>query len=246
MSETRDMIPADEVESILAERVRAEVEKAVAGIKDMVSAQLQAPVAVAPSEDQNWMQALAMQIATLTDQDIGRKRVPPEEMVKREKAKERMVGLIAEADARGEEPLYRLRSVVYLGEQKIMPSWIDPNHRQQPTEIGWMGVPNMAMEPVNEVAQRIYSAFAEWTGGVDRKAAKAAGVEVETGRLTPSGLISVRQGEMTKRFSEAQHTGVDTSGRGSLIPTIRGRGGPGQTVERRILGTVMPPAREMP
>lgn len=234
----RDMVPADEVEAIIAARVKAAVHDSVSEIREMVAEQLAGQRSSSDGADGSWMQALAMQIANLTDQGTGRKRIAPEEMRKRELARDRMMDLIAGAQARGDEPLYRLRSIVYLGEQKVMPSWIDRDHRQQPTEIGWLGVPNLAMDPVDSVACDIYAAFSEWIGGVEKPPA-------EMDRLSPSGLVLIRRGPTTERQqTEAQHTGAETAGRGSLTPTIRGRGAPSNVVERHILGTVMPPARE--
>lgn len=225
MAREPELIAAADVERIVAERVRAAEERLAAVIAGLGG--VAKPDAIS-------MDALAMAIATLTDQGTGRKRIAPEEMTKRDKARERMTDLIEKANRDQSEPAYKLRHIVYLGERRVNPAWIDERHRQQATEIGWYGVPNEAMEPMNDVAKAIYAAFEESIGAVGKRDLGAVSV-------TASGLAIIKG---AAQIPEAEHTG-QTSGRGNMAPTIRGRGAPAPAVETNILGTIMPPARQV-
>ena len=225
---SREAIPVDEVEAVLAKRVAEEVAKQVALIKESLAT-------AGATGDAPWMQALALQIATLADQGTGRKRISPEEMTKREKARERMTQLIIDARVAKKIPTYKLRSTVYLGERKIQPIWIDHEHHQQPTEIGWYDVPNEAMEPLNDEAKGIYTAFAESIGAVKPRA--VGKIKVSAGGLT------IMQGP---QFVESPQATPGELPPEQVAPIIRGRGAPLPLMETHILGTLMPPARQQP
>jgi hypothetical protein len=231
MATKEDMVPAAEVEAIVAKRV-AEVESRLAEmIMNMAKGAADKPGPSMLSPD-----ALAMSLAQLVDQGTGRKRVAPEVLQKRDEARVRMFDLIAEANEKRTEPAYRLRHMTFLGNSRQNPIWIDERHRQQSTEIGWYGVPNEAMEPLNAVAEAIYAAFAESIGAIAKR-------DMGPMRVTASGLAIIK-GPPTN--DEAVHVmAPDAGGRGSLAPTIRGRGAPGPTVESHILGSIMPPARQV-
>lgn len=234
-SAQREMIPADEVQAIIDARVKQAIDDQLGSLKELVSKA--APNADA-AETSGLMQSLAMAIANLTDQGTGRKRVAPEELQKRERGRMEMFRLIDEAAANGENPHYKLRHLVYLGEQKVNPVWIDSAHRQQPTEIVWPGPPNQAMVPVNDTAKRIHAAFLQWIG-------EEPVADLGPMRVTASGLAIVKGPPgLASDAAEAQHTGGGRSG--PLVPQIVGRGAPGPTIETHILGTVMPPARQNP
>ncbi|HXT79047.1 MAG TPA: hypothetical protein VN702_05745 [Acetobacteraceae bacterium] len=232
--EKRDVIPANEVEALVAQRVA----DAVAGVEKRLAVLIEGSVpGVRSSPDTMSMEGLAMAIAALTDQGTGRhKRIDPKELVRREEAHERMVALIERASALKTPPSYRLRHMVYFGEMKVNPVWIDRDHRQQATEIDWYGVPNEALEPINDVARAIYAEFATWI-------AAAAKRDLGQMRVTANGLAIIKGPPQIVRPDEAQHVGRGGV-EGPLTPVIRGRTAPGPMAETHILGTVMPPARQ--
>jgi hypothetical protein len=232
--EKRDLIPANEVDALVAQRVA----EAVAGVEKRLAALIDATASgVGRAPDAMSMEGLAMAIAALTDQGTGRhKRIDPKEVVRREEARERMVTLIEKAIAEKTAPSYRLRHMVYFGEMKVNPVWIDRDHRQQATEIDWYGVPNEALEPINDVAIAIYAEFAVWIAAAGKR-------DLGEMRVTANGLAIIKGPPQIVRTDEAQHVGRGGV-EGPLTPVIRGRTAPGPMAETHILGTVMPPARQ--
>ena len=232
-------VPLEEVDDIVSRRVASELAAREVEmdrmIADQVAKQMAAIGGGTQGNPQEWMQGLAMAIAGLTDQGSNIKRLSPEEVVKRNAAYDRMMELIKQAERNGQEPTYKLRHPVYLGERKINPIWIDRDHRQQPTEIGWFGPPSEAMDPVGQPAEDIYAAFCEWTGAVVKR-------DLGEIRVTAAGLTIVKGGPA---IVEPQHTGAH-EGRGAMVPTIKGRTAQGPRVETRILGTLQPAAVSSP
>lgn len=218
----KDMIPADEVQALVDAAVAASEKR----LAELIASGMQDANPSAP--DNAWAEKLAMAFASLSDQGTGRKRVAPEQLAKQTRARERMEELISDAQARGVEPIYTLRQMVFLGEARIQPLWVDSERKSHATEIGWYDIPNQAMEPVNDEAREIYAAFIESIGAIEKP--KRAPL-----RLTAGGL-TVRKGGMPAQG------GRDVSAPRS--PTIRGRGAPTQGVETRILGTLAAPARQ--
>lgn len=223
---TKEMVPADEVETL--------IDAAVARAMGKLASAL--PASGGGTDIREFANAMASAIAQLTDQEVGRApRLPPEELMKRERAQERMLELMAEHYAAKSAPQYKLRQMLYMGEKRIMPVWIDRDHRQQPTEIVFYGIPNEAMEPMNGPAEEIYREFSTWIGAFGKRDMGAITV-------TPAGLTVVKGGPA---IHEAQHTGAGHIP-DHLVPTIVGRGAPGPVVETHILGSLMPPARQNP
>lgn len=230
---TKDMIPADEVENILADRVAAEVAKQLETIQASLSALKTAQPA--SGDAASWMEALAQEIARVSNGGIGQKPVPPEELEKRRKARERMEALIEKTVQAGVQPTYRLTAKVYLGEQMIQPIYIDRATKMPaPMEIGWWAIPNEYMHPTNPEAEAIHAAFLESIGGAKKHTRL---------RVTPGGLV-VRSGGMPAEGGRDSAAAVRT-GPDVYHPSIRGKGNESHAVETRILGTLMPPARQM-
>jgi len=221
------MIPASEVEAIIAatveRQVKAALEKAMSN---------QAP----QSEMAEFTEKLAMAINSVNDQGKSQKPVAPEELARRNKARVAMEELIERTYERGVQPMYKLTAKVYLGEQLIQPVEIDQGTKRAiPQQIGWFGVPNQHMDPLNEEAENIMALFLQSIGG---KKLKAAAI-----RVTPGGLV-VRSGGMPVEGGRgpAPRVGRDDAGYRDQ-PAFRGRAQGGIHAETRILGTVMPAAR---
>lgn len=221
--------------------VAAEAERAVAKFKDEIVASLAAArgaAGTAPATtDGDWMQALAMSIAALTDQGVGqRKRVSPEIIKAREVARKEMVDLILKARAERKVASYRLSGKVHLDEQCIDPIWIDRMHTAQPTEIDWPGVPNECMMPLNETAKAIFEAFTRSIGGIE------AHVAADPLKVTKGGLV------VRGRPSAAAHE-TTINGLGEQIVEgegvrIKHKDQPGRFKEINILGTIAKPAQQ--
>lgn len=128
---------------------------------------------------------MAMAIAEISDQGTARKRVAPEVLAQRARARERMIKLILKARDEGAEPEYRLVAKTYLSERFIEPWMPGPAKQPIPTEIVWKGEPNQAMRPLNEVARHIYAAFQESIGTQEG----LKGMDNRPFYMTPGGVV---------------------------------------------------------
>lgn len=223
----------------------AKVEERVLSLVPTLVAQMQAargdtPAAsieqpsVANSSDMAFAEKLAMAISQLTDQGTGRRRVAPEIIEQRAKAREKMGHLIIKARAEGLMPSYKLRNKVYLDEVLVDPVYMDAATKTpKPTEIDWPGVPNEAMVPVNDSAKEIYAAFMEAIGSVVKV------VSEDTFGVTVNGLV-VKNGAVQPRRAlpsgdhQATSQGLNIKHKQNV---------PVEQREVRVLGTVAPPAR---
>lgn len=238
--ENTQPLPADFTQT---DEFKAAVSAAAAAATAKILEQLtaaRAPDAVVPS-DRAFADSLALAIAGLTDQGVGRQaRVSPEVIDKRNKARERMMTLIIEAKARGDRPSYQLRNKVWLDEVMVEPVWINPATRGiEPTEIIWPGIPNEAMIPINHPARLIFEAFMDSIGSVVKP------VPDEALGVTTGGLVVKGRAVQAKRAVPAagnQSPGDDISGHEGLSVVHKNK--PGQFVEKHILGTVAAPARQ--
>lgn len=213
------------------EKVKQEAAKAVTAALE--TARISA--GSSPQEgDTNWAETFAMAIAKLTDQGTGRQHVAPEILRSREIARARMAELIIAARAEGKVPSYRLTSKVLLDNQLVDPFWIDRNHIAQPTEIDWPGVPNEAMQPLNQVAEDIFAAFMNSIGSVSKlqQDALTADLSVTAGGLTVRGNLNKRS------VKEIVH---EESEKGLVL---RHKDQPGRYKSVNILGSIANPAQQ--
>jgi hypothetical protein len=205
--------------------VSAQVSEAIAGLAALMN------VNSPPASD--WSRQLALSLAEFTDRGNNRKRVAPEEMARREDARVRLFERLNELHDRGVELEYWVRRKTLLDEQLIEPKWLHPtSKRHMDTTICWPGVPNEAMEPINDAASEVYELFVTSVGGVQPRK--------ERQRVTPRGLVIVEGHTPTTR--EAPQVG---NGSGGAKVKITGRDQPGEVVQTRILGTIAPAARQI-
>jgi hypothetical protein len=130
--------------------------------------------------DTNFVASLALALAELTSQGTGRVYVAPEIVERRRVAMEKMIDKLVELHAKRKAaatsearerylPVYRLRNKVFLpipgqGETLIEPYYRDNTKIIQPQDIDWIGIPNLAMEPLNEAAKEVFTLYAESIG----------------------------------------------------------------------------------
>jgi hypothetical protein len=185
---------------------------------------------------------MALAIAEVSDQGTDRKRVAPEILVAREKARIAMFGKIQHyfeaakaARHNGESvedlvPVYKLISKVYLDEVLIDPVWRTASGIIKAQEIEWPGVPNEAMRPLNGPAIEIYDLFISSIGNSEFST-------TESYVVTPKGLVVRGQASRGQpSITEAQE--------GSVGVKIRGREAMDEVKPLRVLGTVAQPAQE--
>lgn len=235
-----------------------------------------------PTTDET-LEKLAMLIAELTDQGSSApKRIPPEILLARKAAHERMIKLIeketraTQRDPRHVPPTFHLTSKIVVrlddaGEQVVEPLWRGADNRTYPTELGWLGIPNLAMEPQNESAQAIMDAFKESIGNKaatsfkirDKDPNPDEGIETEygvteTGRLVTGGGVQQRKADlglvdkvstaMLTRRPDLDRAGPGyQAGRGVILnqgASLRQQHGVAPYKDVRVLGSIAPPARQ--
>lgn len=191
----------------------------------------------AESKDAGWAEEVAMAIASLNDQGVGRKTVAPKILRQRAEARQLMTELLVEAKAAGEKPVYKLRNKVYLDEALVEPVWIGPDHTQRATEIEWANVPNEAMVPVNKVAKAIHKAFQDSIGSIEN-----APAERPLAGVTAGGLVIKSGSRAVRPVAVLDEHGAQQNNEGGLSVLHKGKSG--QYKEVHVLGTVADPARQ--
>lgn len=154
-----------------------------------------------------FMRELAMTIAEISDQGTGRKRVAPEILARRAQAHDAMQKLRREtidayrdrsaqvgkqrAASEGYLPRYRIIATCALNEQIVQPFRRgDGKGEPAPNYIFWGGIPNLAMRPANEAAEKIFALFRESLGSSPKDAKVAQGGErVEDFWVTTGGNV---------------------------------------------------------
>ena len=191
--------------------------------------------------------ALAMAIATLTDQGVGRYHVPPDVVKARSEARVRLGKLVMECQRMDENdpqlPKYQLLGKVNLGDQLLEPFWIDSAHISRRREIVWTGIPNEAMDPMNESAKGIHAAFMDSIGN-----SPSAVVPADALMMTSHGAVLRVTAGGTSQTQAQKHVLDSLPQPGIPRDTVKILGGehrpPREAV--RILGTIMPPAMMAP
>ena len=212
------------------------IEKASDAIRDQILAQMKQAGSLG-GDNQAFAEMIAMATAQLADQGTGRKHVSPEILRQRAEARTLMAELLVQARLKKEKPTYQLRNKVYFDEQLIEPIWIAPDHTQRATEIEWYGPPNEALIPLNHAAKAIFKAYMDSIGSIEN-----APSERPLAGVTAGGLV-IKSGSQAVRPVTAlgDRQGAEPHGEGLSVVH---RNKPGQYVEKHILGTVAPPARQ--
>lgn len=205
--------------------VRKEVEKAVAaGIMaaQASSERAESPPAIEGGDFRSMMREMALAIAEVSDQgrDDRHTRIPPEVLVRREEAKQRMGEAIMETranvkalreagrkrEAAAAQPRYRAIGKMYLNEIIIEPFYMDPGTKQLVArEFYWNGPPSEAMRPVNQPALVIFGHYRDWIGGISAEKTPEAWV-------TQKGLVMIVGGKSTPPASAMKHSRLDPLG----------------------------------
>lgn len=180
-------------------------------------------------QDKEWAQILAVAISSASDPGNKARRVSPEVLEQRKKAYDEMIQLLTEAYARQEMPVYIVLNKCFLKERKIEPKYMDPLTRQlKDMEINWPQIPNESMEPVNDVAKLIHSAFLRSIGSL-------GGQPRPTAAFVISGTKVMRTVPVTREVAIQQP--MDSFDPRRTVPA----GGRPQT-HVHVIGTITPPA----
>lgn len=195
--------------------------------------------------DRALMSTLALELAELTGQGSGRKYVAPEILRARADAADEMHKLIAKAMKEQTDPMYRLTGKCHLADRVVEPFWVDSHHMAQPTEIGWYGVPNEVMVPLNEPAKAIFKAFQASIGSTDKVVPEPKYGVTAKGLVVKNGAVSERRAVGSPKFGTDAMKGTESDPKASDNGlTIAHQNAPGRYIEKNILGTIATPARQ--
>ncbi len=184
-------------------------------------------------------------MSEIADQGSGKPtRVAPEILEQRRLSAERMQRLIIEARARGDVPVYQLKSKVQLyiadqGPAIVEPIWRGNDHIHYPTEIESYGVPNLAMIPVNPVAEGIFAAF---TGSIGNTVIEH---DLDQTLAMTAGGVVVRGGAAQALFRSTGREEMGIPGgkpRDDMVGIRRNQ--PARTKQVNVLGTIHPAAEQ--
>lgn len=179
---------------------------------------------------------LAMGIANLSRQNAGHVYVAPAILKQRAEARDRMLDLMADAQQAGDVPTYQLTTKIQLmgewGPEIVEPLWVDALHIERPTMIDWPGEPNDGMKPMNPIAEKIFAAYKDSIGSVERFEPKRHLGTTAKGRVVSGNGVPHK-----RQVSQAEREGG-----GPAAFRVHHRDQPGQLVTRNIMGTIMPGA----
>jgi hypothetical protein len=111
---------------------------------------------------------LAVNIAQMTNTGSNRKVITPDESKRRMDAYTSMGKLLDKVRAEGQHPHYKVTGQTWIDGILINPKVPDGQGKWKDTEIIWMGIPNTAMAPLNEVAKELFNLFLISIGGSAR------------------------------------------------------------------------------
>lgn len=257
--EFRDAVAAASAEAIA--RAKAEIH---AEVEPLIAALRQSKGEGAVEGDiQSMFRQMAMSFAEIADQDQGRKRVPPEELAKRARARSQMEEAIIRArhkveaymaatgqtmDPGPDAPTYLATGKSYLGERIIQPFEVDEaTKKPYPVRFTWTDAPNEAMAPLNEAAHEIFGFFKTSIGEKGPLPLSPSGYkEYEKGEawVSAGGLVMMGLNGIPVSMQQHRKAPDPIELAGNLF-----QHGPGQFDPRRdrinILGTVAEPARHV-
>lgn len=220
--------------------VAAEVNAQLKPLLDAMAAKGGPPVVPGNGDLGELFNKLALAIADISDQGTDRKRIDPRILAERAAEHNRMVDAMVKAKETfgkndPDRPRYRLIAKVFFNEQVIDPFTVDPaTKRPLPQEIYWSGVPNLAMQPVNDSAKEIFRHFLGSIGNETAEQKKTA-QWVSFGGLTIAGSGPVRR-QIPETAQDAPTEYVFPENLAIAVDPTK--------PEVNILGTVAAPAKQ--
>ncbi len=228
----------------LDDRIAAGVSRGLETMRAQIQAEVLADVAKAReaaglpvttdvqaiAKEKSFADALAMSIAEIANQGVGKPApVPPETLERWRAARAEVIMLLSDAHMKGEDAHYRVTREMFLNEGKVYPQWHDPKtHKMEDQLIRWNDIPNQWMEPVNELATKIYEAYMTSIGETITKSQIAETPWVRSEKRLFLGM-SPEQREQSQK-------------RGGMDPRLNVGVGGQPRPTKAILGTVAAPA----
>lgn len=133
------------------------------------------------------LEGLAHAMAKASDPANKRRILAPEIVQERTLAREEMARAIIRYHAAGQIPVYRVLRATFLNETLIHPQFLDPVSKAMiDQEIDWPGVPNQAMDPVNDEAKVVHDHYLKSIGA--RAGHVLMGFKLEGDNIEPSAV----------------------------------------------------------
>lgn len=153
-------VTSPDFQKAVAAAVAAQMETITASLAMKVAAQQSAP-----GDTLGVLSSLTQMIAEMTNTGANRKTVTPEESRKRLEASRQMGELLQRVQDEGLRPHYIVRGQTWLEGQMIQPQVPIADGKWKDNEIIWMGPPNTALEPKNDIAKQIMKLYEVSIGG---------------------------------------------------------------------------------
>lgn len=249
----KDVTKTAEFKAAVAAGVQAGVASAEASIVAKITEQFAAMRGTAAGDsasvsDQSDIQKLTASIMAMVNVNKADKPLTPQEVADRADGTARLIELLVPVQATDyndpaapEGPKYRVTGKTFLTDHVIEPYEVDPASKSLvPRTIEWTGIPNADLEPVNDLAKRIYAAYQQSIGGgTGREFDGSISEYMPDARplgVTPGGIVVRGLNPSAKRT-------VGTLGQGSTTD-VMGLRGPNDPRNKQIsvLGTVAAPA----
>lgn len=244
----KDVTKTPEFQAAVASAVQA----AESDIVARITAQLAkvrgtgAPAQSAPSGDQNLIAELTKSIMAMVNINQPEKPLSPEEVQSRADGQARLIALLVPVQATDydapdapEAPFYRVIAKTFLTDFVVEPFEVDGNTKAMvPKTIHWTGIPNECLEPINDAAREIHTAYMKSIGGPTEFGGEA---DTRPVGVTPGGIVVKGLNPSAWRNGEARPVGGISRGSTTDVMGIRGQNDP-RASKINVLGTVAAPA----
>lgn len=169
----KDITKTPEFKQAVADGIASAEASIVAKITEQFAAMRGTPAGEAPSAtDQSDIQKLTASIMAMVNVNKAEKPLTPEEVADRADGRSKLIELLVPVqaanydDPSSEAPKYRVTGKTFLTDHVVEPYEVDPASKSMvPKTIEWTGIPNADLEPMNDLAKRIYAAYQQSIGG---------------------------------------------------------------------------------
>lgn len=180
-------------------------------------------------DNKSFAQHLAMQIAEIANQGVGKPApIPPETLERWRAAHDEMVAFLVKAREDGRDAHYRVTKTMFLNETRVEPQWFNAATKtMEDMLIRWNDIPNEWMEPVNDTAKEVHEAYLNSIGTTVTKRDENPTPWVRSDKRLFLGMSPEQREQKGGAMND---------------PRMTGRGGNLGGKSKAILGTVQPPA----
>lgn len=241
-AEERQRLISDEARKLVSDMMPGIIAGLTTNLAEQRTMLGTAAAPVNSSSDRGLIEGLATAIVKAGDPKNVSRTLDPAVAAQRKEAKEKMVDVLVGAHARGEKPIYQIRSTMWLNDTLIDSQWRDEGSKKfHQTEITWDRIPNEGMIPMNDLAKEVYAYYQRSIGSVIVEGMPDAPWMNPTAPwvFSKEGIVQGRPNHMAPEVSGAES--------GSKIfddPRRPGHSSVPERRETRVLGSSAPPVVE--